>query len=207
MLAPSTTPSPVACTVPTHATPKNYLDRVDSLTDLIVTAFKCDITRVATLDLGRFDGQFIGSHTLAHVTGSGEPGPEEIAVMNMKPASDAACNSKLGAIINKMKAVPEGNGTMFDNTAILWANHLSDGYHHASIDLPWILAGSCGGYFKTGRMLEFPVPATGSNYNAFSMSKTGVNGIFFGLAQAMGISTVFGDTKYAKDPLPGLTGG
>jgi hypothetical protein len=43
---------------------------------------------------------------------------------------------------------------MLDNTAVLFANNMGDGGAHSIDNRPWILAGSCGGAFKTGRYLE-----------------------------------------------------
>jgi hypothetical protein len=47
-------------------------------------------------------------------------------------------------------------GTLFDNTVILWCNELGIGNNHAPDHLPLMLAGSAGGYFKTGQAVTMP---------------------------------------------------
>ena len=48
------------------------------------------------------------------------------------------------------RRLPEGNGTLLDNTATVWFQEMSDGDSHNLNNLPILQAGSCGGYFKTG---------------------------------------------------------
>ncbi len=199
------------------------LPQMDALTDLIVAAFKCDITRVATLQLTNSNGDrtyipnklvnptgYFNSHFLAHLNGPTVTEQQRAASENQKPACDGVLNSKLGDMITKMKAIPEGGGTMLDNTVILWANHMGDGNLHNSVDLPLILAGSCGGYFKTGRILKFPGPRAkpfpSAELYANGQNPTPLNGLYVGLANAMGIPiTTFGDPGYGG-LLPGLSG-
>ncbi len=63
--------------------------------------------------------------------------------------------------------------------------------------------GKCGGYFKTGRILKFPPP---TDLYSRGQTKTPLNGVYIGLANAMGIPiTTFGDPIYGG-VLPGLSG-
>jgi len=43
---------------------------------------------------------------------------------------------------------------MLDTTLVLWAKELGDGRAHTCVDVPWILAGNAGGFFRTGRYLS-----------------------------------------------------
>ena len=57
----------------------------------------------------------------------------------------------------KLAAVPEGNGTMLDNTTILFLSDSGDGHHPQLRSWPMVLIGNLGGRLKTGgRYLEFP---------------------------------------------------
>jgi hypothetical protein len=49
-----------------------------------------------------------------------------------------------------LKAVPEGAGTMLDNTIVLWANHMQTGGNHNAQRLPWMIAGKGGGLLQDG---------------------------------------------------------
>lgn len=55
--------------------------------------------------------------------------------------------------IDLLKAIPEGNGTAYDNTIILWVNELGDPARHMHTNLPFVLAGGGGKYAK-GRYLK-----------------------------------------------------
>jgi hypothetical protein len=58
-------------------------------------------------------------------------------------------------LIAAMASVKEGNGTMLDNTVMAFGNELHDGNSHSVDPSMVFLAGSGGGYFKTGRNLDF----------------------------------------------------
>jgi hypothetical protein len=58
-------------------------------------------------------------------------------------------------LIERLESYVEADGnTVLDNSVILYTNELSDGKAHSWLDLPYILAGSCGGYFKQGEYLQ-----------------------------------------------------
>ena len=71
------------------------------------------------------------------------------------------------------------------------------GNNHAHRDLPFLLAGRCGGHFRTGRFVDFMAGgASGRPHNDLLVS----------LANAMGLpDAVFGDPTYCTGALPGLT--
>jgi hypothetical protein len=80
---------------------------------------------------------------------------------------------------------------MLDNSVILFANHMGDGYRHDSVNIPWVTAGKCGGYLKTGQLLQ---------------ANSSVVRPMIGLANAMGLPiTTFGDPMYGTGPVPGMT--
>jgi hypothetical protein len=124
---------------------------------LIAAAFRCDVTRVATMQFGDATGGSVtfpvvnvgrNWHSLGH-----NPGADKLVV-------DKWCMTQFSGLIDMVKAVPEGTGkTMLDNSVLVWANHMESGDTHAATKLPWILAGTCGGYLKKGISL----PETGKN--------------------------------------------
>jgi hypothetical protein len=48
----------------------------------------------------------------------------------------------------------EGTGTVLDNSVIAVGNDMNEGSGHYVAGLPFVLIGSCGGYFKTGRTVK-----------------------------------------------------
>jgi hypothetical protein len=151
---------------------------------IMTAALKCGATRVATLQFGDATGGSVtfpvvnvgrNWHSLGH-----NPGGDKINV-------DKWCMQMFGSLLDMLKAVPEGDGNMLDHMSVLWANHMESGNTHGSTKLPWILAGKCNGYFKTG----MSYPESGKN-NTHVMTE---------ILNAMGVQTpAFGD----GGPMPEL---
>jgi hypothetical protein len=163
--------------------------------DNIAMALACDLTRVVNLQWSAgstgmtfpWIGEDMGYHALAHA-------PATDAIMDRLSGIGRWFAEQLRYLIERLQQIPEGNGTVFDNTAILWYNeHGSPRAGHPRVNMPYLLAGRCGGYFRTGRYLRF--------------NKAPHNDLYASLAQAMGLTDVvkFGNPAVATGPLPGLT--
>jgi hypothetical protein len=63
---------------------------------------------------------------------------------------------QLAYLIEKMKAVKEGDGTLLDHTLLMFGSSFSDGNRHDPANLPILLAGRGGGTIVSGRHLAFP---------------------------------------------------
>ncbi|HEX3855480.1 MAG TPA: DUF1552 domain-containing protein [Polyangiaceae bacterium] len=57
-------------------------------------------------------------------------------------------------LLAPLDASVEGSGTALDNSCVLVANDMQEGDSHYVKKVPWLMAGSCGGFFKTGRVVE-----------------------------------------------------
>ena len=57
-------------------------------------------------------------------------------------------------IINKMKETPEGEGTLLDNSMVIYGSGIGDGDAHNHDDLPIVMAGRAGGAIDTGRHIK-----------------------------------------------------
>ena len=92
-----------------------------------------------------------------------------------------------------MKSVPEGDGTMLDNSVVLWVNEQGNGDLHTSTDVPFVMAGSAGGYLNTGRNLQIDGRAH--------------NDLFVSMLHAMGQTdtNTFGLPELCQGPLDELT--
>jgi len=96
-------------------------------------------------------------------------------------------------MLDKMSKIPEGSGTMLDNTTVLWCNELSRGNSHARSPMIITLAGGGAG-LQMGRVLTFPSKG-GPNHNNLLVS----------LLNAYGDpATTFGNPAYCTGPLSGL---
>jgi hypothetical protein len=64
--------------------------------------------------------------------------------------------SALAKFLDKLKATPDGDGTLLDHSMVLFGSCLSNSNTHNHIPLPVLTAGSAGGKLKTGQHLKFP---------------------------------------------------
>jgi hypothetical protein len=88
-------------------------------------------------------------------------------------------------VVGKLAAATEGSTTVLDNTVILVCNDMSEGAAHYVGQIPFMMIGSGGGYFKTGRMVTFP-------------NQVPNNQLLTSILHAMGMTSVtgVGDPKY-----------
>jgi hypothetical protein len=164
--------------------------------DIIAGAFACDVTRVASLIFCPSRSDVVMSwldfseshHEVSHyVSPTDKDRDNKLTRMNQWYAE------QISNFVTKLKSIPEGDGTLFDNTLIVWVNELGEGPPHSHTRIPFSIIGSCQGYFRTGRYVNFP----GGTYH---------NDLLVSIAQAMGVDiTTFGDTRFSKGPLTGLT--
>ena len=132
---------------------EDFAGHVDVMTDLMVLALRCDVTRVISFMLGNSASnqsyEFIGvpgsHHDLSHH--AGDPGKQ--ALLAQIGAWEVA---QLAALLIRLRAVAEGEGTLLDSTLVFFSSELSDGNSHRHDDLPVLLA---GGGLHTGRHLTY----------------------------------------------------
>ena len=63
----------------------------------------------------------------------------------------------LAHLLERLKSIPEGGGTLLDHCVIIYGSGISDGDRHNHANLPILLAGKANGTIRTGRHLSFPV--------------------------------------------------
>ena len=71
--------------------------------------------------------------------------------------------TKFAYFVERLKATPDGDGTLLDHSLVLYGSSLSDGNQHNFSPLPIVLAGSASGQLKGGRHLQFPKDTRMSN--------------------------------------------
>ena len=123
--------------------------------DLIVLAFRADVTHVATFMFGNavsnrsfafLDGVSGGHHEVSHH--QDDPGRldeyERIAAWHVE---------QFARMVAQLDDIVEEDGTLLDHTSLLFGSGLRDGNRHDPKDLPILLAGGGGGYFEPGAHL------------------------------------------------------
>jgi Protein of unknown function (DUF1552) len=178
--------------------PENY-PRIGALQmDLAAMALACDLTRVVTLQWSAGTNNkpypFL-SHNGAPITGDEH-------VMGHQPDSDVETWAKLrvirewymtqlASLLQRLDDVPEGSGTMLDNTVVVWLSDVTRGNTHSHKDMPFLLCGGAGGAWTTNRILSY--------------DNMPHNNLLVSLMNMMGVEgTTFGDPDYCSGPLPML---
>jgi hypothetical protein len=137
--------------------PDDYAEHIRLLGDLMVLAFQSDSTRICTFVLAnegsnrnyRLIDVPEGHHDLSH-HGNDEAKLEKIRQINRFHTT------QLAYVLEKLKAIPEGDGTLLDNCMIVYGSGIGDGNRHNHDDLPILLAGRGGGTITPGRHVEVP---------------------------------------------------
>jgi hypothetical protein len=107
--------------------------------------------------------------------------------------------SQVAYLIEGLKAIPEGGGTAYDNTIILWANELGDPARHMNNNVPFVVAGG-GGTHKKGRFLQL---GYASEYRD---PQNAHNGLLASVANQFGMDMPgFGDPRFPGE-LSGFLG-
>ena len=130
-----------------------------SQADLALTALACDMTKVATIQLSHtvspvvfsWVGNSEGHHSLSHAADGDVDGIGQLR------DAERWCAEQFAYLIDGLKAIPnpDGDGTMFDDTLILWAKELGDSRLHVCESVPFVFAGSAGGFMRPGRYLQY----------------------------------------------------
>jgi hypothetical protein len=113
------------------------------------------------------------SHSLSHrLDNAGMQGSCLPNAVKMLLQVDGYYTQKFANLVKMLDSIPEGSGTVLDNTATVWFNEMSDGNAHNLNNAPIIQAGSAGGYFKTGWVVNVDPASPGSTTmtNGKSMS-------------------------------------
>lgn len=137
---------------PDNGLPEDIREHMKLMCDLIALGFQTDKTRVATLLLCRdISGLFYPFLDVrnAHHGASHDDKSEAYERVTRYYVS------QLAYLATRLDAMPEGEGTVLDNTCLLFTNSLWSGTKHDASKVPVVLAGGLGGSLKTGRVLDY----------------------------------------------------
>ncbi len=140
-----------------HMSTQNYPEVTRLQMDLLTMAFACDLTRASTFMWnGSTSGQTFpwldvndSHHDLSHL------GDEDDAARDKLTSINTWYAEQFSYFVQSLAAIPEGDGTMLDNTIVLWGNELGKGNNHTHKQIPLVLAGGGNLGIQTGRLLEF----------------------------------------------------
>jgi hypothetical protein len=166
------------------------------MTDLLVAALACDVTRVGTMQWSdseaKFPLGFLKTETGASLTENHHGyqhdrgyQPEALEVIYHFYAE------QLAYLLQKLDSVKEGDGTLLDNTLVLAISEIQHPESHAQNNMPFILAGKAGGKLATKRWLK--------------VQEQPHNNMLVSVLNLFGIEdTRFGHEDFCDGPLTGL---
>jgi len=155
--------------------PATFADYARLMFDLQVLAFQTDLTRVTTMMITR-EGSLqsypeIGvpdsHHPLTHHRGNPDF-VEKVTRIN-------AFHLELFAhFIERLKATPDGDGSLLDHAVVVYGSAISDGDRHTHDDLPLLVAGRAGGGLKPGRHVVYSKDTPLTNLYLTVLDRMGV---------------------------------
>lgn len=161
--------------------PDSYAEHAALMFDLQLLALQGDITRVISFQLARETSNRtypeIGISDAHHPLTHHGNNPEKIAKM-------AKINqfhvSLFADFLKKLKATPEGNGTLLDHSLYLYGSGMGNPNLHDHTDLPIIVAGGAAGNVAGGRHIRFDKPTPLANLHLTLLQKAGLDLESFG---------------------------
>lgn len=172
--------------------PTDYVEHLRTMFDLMLLAMQTDSTRVIsfmyTNDSSNRSYPVIdvreGHHDLSH-HGRNQEKQAKISKINKHHVE------QLAYFLEKLKATPDGEGNLLDNSMIVYGSGIADGDAHNHNDLPIALFGRGGGSVKPGRHIRYP-------------KETPLTNLYLSMLERMGAPTEkLGDST---GPLQGLEG-
>ncbi len=156
--------------------PPVWEDHVKLLFDLQALALQADITRVITFQLAREVSTRtypqIGVPDAHHPLSHHGNDPEKLAKLAKINAYHV---SLFSYFLDKLKAIPDGDGSLLDHSLYLLGSGLGNSDRHDHTDLPTLVAGGGAGTIKGGRHIVYREPKPLANVLLTMLDKAGVN--------------------------------
>jgi hypothetical protein len=170
------------------AVPASFLEHVRIMLDLTALAFQGDLTRVVVFMLAHEGsnrafpeiGVPEAHHQISHHQG-------DAAKLEKIARIDRFYVEQLRYFIERLKGAADGEGTLFDQSLVLYGSGISEGNKHWHSNLPLVLAGRGGGTLHPGRHLRFPDPTPLCNLFLALLERLGVRADRFG--DSTGVAT------------------
>jgi hypothetical protein len=155
--------------------PAAYADHAKLMFDLQTLAFQADITRVITFQLARETstrtypeiGVSDPHHPLTHHGGNPEK-MERVAKIN------AYHVSLFAYYLEKLKATPDGDGSLLDHSLLLYGSGMGNPDVHDHVNLPIVVAGGADGRVKGARHIRYKEPVPLANLHLTLLDRVGV---------------------------------
>jgi hypothetical protein len=173
----ATNPAPAdpAQPPPPAGIPASYEEHVKMMYDLLVLAYRANITRVSTYMVARETsnrtypqlGVPDGHHEISHHQNLPEAIKKNIKIQIYHVGLFAQ-------FLEKRRTTPDGNGSLLDNSIVLFGSNMSNSNLHDHFPLPNLLVGKGAGHLKGGRHIKYPDRTPMTNLLLTLLDKAGV---------------------------------
>ncbi len=160
---------------------------------IIAAAFQFDLTRVATFTFAHGNSALDFSHIIPNdvKTGGGHHDVSHNTGAGLAQASiDRQYCQALADTLVQMQNTPDVQGSLLDNTLVVFFNEVSDGNSHGIDKMPVAMFGGKNLGLQTGQHLHFN--------NAW------MNDVWSAVAGAFGVPQKFGDSEFSRGAVSGL---
>lgn len=137
---------------PENGLPEDIREHMRLMVDILALAFQTDKTRVATLllcrDISGLFYPFLDVRAAHHSASHNDESDDYEKITRYYVG-------QLAHLCERLDAMPEGEGTVLDNSCLMWISNMWSGSRHDSTKVPLVLAGGLGGTIETGRVLDY----------------------------------------------------
>lgn len=137
---------------PENGLPEDIREHMRLMCDIVALAIQTDKTRIASMlmcrDLSGLFYPFLDVRDSHHIASHSDESTGYQQITHLY-------TSQLAYLAGKLDAMKEGEGTVLDNSCILWLSNMFSGSRHDNTHLPVLTVGGMQGHLQTGRVLNF----------------------------------------------------
>lgn len=137
---------------PENGLPEDLREHMRLMCDILALGFQTDKTRVATLllarDLSGLTYPFLNVRGAHHGASHNDLSDEYERITTYYVG-------QLAHLATRLEAMKEGEGTVLDNSCLMFISNMWAGSKHDSSKVPLLLVGGLGGTLQTGRSLDY----------------------------------------------------
>jgi len=156
--------------------PDSYDEHTKLMLDLLVLAFQTDSTRIGSMILAREVSNRsypqIGVPDPHHPVSHHRNDPQ---LIEKKSKIDTYHVSLLGYLAQRMAEIPDVDGSLLDNSLLMYGGGMGDGNLHRHSDLPCALLGTLGGKIRAGQHVACAPGTPMTNLLLTVLDKVGVH--------------------------------
>ncbi len=161
--------------------PATFKEHAELMLDLQVLAFQADVTRVTSFMMARENinrsYNEIGLREVHHSMSHHSNNPDRMKDFSKLNTYHV---ETLAYYLNKLQSISDGDGTLLDNTVVLYGSGMSDGNTHNNYNVPVVVIGGRENGLQGNRHLVYPDGTPLANLSLSLMEKFGVNVETFG---------------------------